>query len=114
MYRTLKIMCEHGEIRGDDNLNMIEVTRFNSNMAEPVQQTVIRPATVSGGHNGGDTGLMNDFWRIWGMPTSAKRSSIDMSVESHIMAYAAEEARITGTVVDLDQLKERPQQSVLA
>ena len=41
------------------------------------------------------------------MPTSAKRSSIDMSVESHIMAYAAEEARITGTVVDLDQLKER-------
>lgn len=114
MYRTLKIMCEHGEIRGDDNLNIIEVTRFNSNMAEPVQQTVIRPATVSGGHNGGDTGLMNDFLENLGNADFSSRSSIDMSVESHIMAYAAEEARITGTVVDLDQLKERLQQSILA
>lgn len=114
MYRTLKIMCEHGEIRGDDNLNIIEVTRFNSNMAEPVQQTVIRPATVSGGHNGGDTGLMNDFLENLGNADFSSRSSIDMSVESHIMAYAAEEARITGTVIDLDQLKERLQQSILA
>ncbi|MEK4978512.1 Gfo/Idh/MocA family protein [Bacillus sp. FSL K6-6540] len=114
MYRTLKIMCEHGEIRGDDNLNIIEVTRFNSNMAEPVQQTVIRPATVSGGHNGGDTGLMNDFLENLGNADFSSRSSIDMSVESHMMAYAAEEARITGTVIDLDELKMKLQQGITA
>lgn len=114
MYRTIKIMCEHGEIRGDDNLNVIEVTRFNSNMAEPVEQTVVRPAMMSGGHNGGDTGLMIDFLDNLGNAGFSSRSSIDMSVESHMMAYAAEEARLTGTVIDLDQLKEKLQHSITA
>lgn len=114
MYRTIKIMCEHGEIRGDDHLNIIEVTRFNSNMAEPIQQTVIRPATMSGGHNGGDTGLMIDFLGNLGDADFSSRSSIDMSVESHMMAYAAEEARLTGTVIDLDQLKEKLLHSITA
>lgn len=107
MYRTLKIMCEHGEIRGDDSLNVIEVTRFNSNMVEAGKQTVIRPAVMSGGHNGGDTGLMNDFLNNLQNPDFNSRSSIDRSVESHMMAYAAEEARMTGTIIDMDELRER-------
>ncbi|GIO89536.1 putative dehydrogenase [Paenibacillus lactis] len=114
MYRTIKIMCEHGEIRGDDTLNVIEVTRFNSNMAEAQQQTVIRPAAVSGGHNGGDTGLMIDFLENLKNPDFSSRSSIEMSVESHIMAYAAEEARMTGTVIDMDELKAKLRQSITA
>ncbi|MFB5763197.1 Gfo/Idh/MocA family protein [Paenibacillus medicaginis] len=111
MCRTIKIMCEHGEIRGDDAQNVIEVTRFNSNMVEANQQTVIRPASLSGGHLGGDTGLMNDFLDNLNKPDFSSRSSIDRSVESHMMAYAAEEARVTGTVIDLDQLKAQLQQS---
>ncbi|WP_374706223.1 Gfo/Idh/MocA family protein [Paenibacillus sp. J23TS9] len=114
MHRTLKIMCEHGEIRGDDLLNIIEVTRFNSNMAEASQQTIIRPAAMGGGHNGGDTGLMIDFLGNLENADFTSRSSIDMSVESHLMAYAAEEARVTGTVIDLDHLKEQLQNSVTA
>lgn len=111
MCRTIKIMCEHGEIRGDDSLNVIEVTRFNSNMIEATQQTVIRPTAMSGGHLGGDTGLMNDFLQNLNNPGFSSRSSIDRSVESHMMAYAAEEARVTGSVIDLDQLKAKLQQS---
>ncbi|MFB5269945.1 Gfo/Idh/MocA family protein [Paenibacillus enshidis] len=111
MCRTIKIMCEHGEIRGDDSLNVIEVTRFNSNMVEATQQTVIRPTAMSGGHLGGDTGLMNDFLQNLNNPGFSSRSSIDRSVESHMMAYAAEEARVTGSVIDLDQLKAKLQQS---
>lgn len=114
MHRTLKIMCEHGEIRGDDLSNIIEVTKFASNMAETSQQTVIRPAAVDGGHHGGDTGLMNDFLGNLGRADFNSRSSIDMSVESHLMSYAAEEARVTGTIIDLDQLREQVQQGVTA
>lgn len=112
MYRTIKIMCEHGEIRGDDSLNIIEVTRFSSNMAEQNTQTVIRPAAMTGGHNGGDTGLMIDFMNNLKSASFSSRSSINMSVESHIMAYAAEEARVTSTVIDIDHLKEELQQSI--
>lgn len=114
MHRTLKIMCEHGEIRADDYSNIIEVTRFNSNMAEASQQTIIRPAALGGGHHGGDTGLMNDFLENLEKADFNSRSSIDMSVESHLMAYAAEEARVTGTVIDLDLLKEQLEHSVTA
>ena len=35
------------------------------------------------------------------------KTSIDRSIESHIMAFAAEEARGTGTVVDIDEVKAR-------
>ncbi|QJD84913.1 Gfo/Idh/MocA family protein [Cohnella herbarum] len=105
MHRTIKIMCEHGEIRGDDSRNIIEVTKFASNMAEGQEQRIIRPATVSGGHNGGDTGLMNDFLNELERSGGESRSSIDKSVESHLMAYAAEKARLTGTVVDMDRMK---------
>jgi len=114
MHRTLKIMCEHGEIRGDDYKNIIEVTRFNSNMADAGRQTVIHPAALGGGHNGGDTGLMNDFLENLEKADFNSRSSIDMSVESHLMAYAAEEARVTGTVIDLDLLKKQLEHSVTA
>lgn len=114
MHRTLKIMCEHGEIRGDDLSNIIEVTKFASNMAETSQQTVIRPAAVDGGHHGGDTGLMIDFLENLERADFNSRSSIDMSVESHLMAYAAEEARVTGTIIDLDQLREQVQHGVTA
>lgn len=105
MHRTIKVMCEHGEIRGDDSQNLIEVTKFASNMAEGSQQRIIRPASVSGGHHGGDTGLMNDFLNELERSGSDSRSSIDKSVESHLMAFAAEKARVTGTVVDMDRLK---------
>jgi len=99
-------MCEHGEIRGDDSLNVIEVTRFSSNIAERGEQTVIRPAAVGGGHNGGDAGLMADFLSLMENGGHDSRSSIDQSVESHVMAYAAEVARMSGRVIDVDQLKE--------
>ncbi|PRX61120.1 oxidoreductase family protein [Cohnella sp. SGD-V74] len=114
MHRTIKIMCEHGEIRGDDAQNLIEVTKFSSNMAEAVEQRVIRPASVSGGHNGGDEGLIHDFLNELERGGSDSRSSIDKSVESHVMAYAAEKARLTGTVVDMDLFKLELREAVLS
>lgn len=105
MCRTLKIMCEHGEIRADDSLNVIEITKFVSNIDQEFEQRVIHPRTVVGGHNGGDTGLMDDFITNISSHETDSRSSIDKSVESHIMAYAAEQARLTGEIIDIDQLK---------
>lgn len=103
--RTIKIMCENGEIRGDDSLNIIEVTRFASNSAEGYEQRVIHPSVIGGGHGGGDVGLMNDFLDLIENGSDNSRSSIGKSVESHIMAYAAEQGRVTGSIIDIDTLK---------
>jgi hypothetical protein len=107
MSRTIKVMCEDGEIRGDDSLNLIEVTRFGPNAIDRYEQKVIHTELVGGGHGGGDIGLMEDFISLLENHSEGSRSSITQSVESHIMAYAAEQSRITGQIIDIDTLKER-------
>ncbi|MFI5356541.1 MAG: Gfo/Idh/MocA family protein [Opitutales bacterium] len=60
------------------------------------------------GHGGGDFGLMNALDAEWRKPDSAEmRSSLQRSVESHTMGFAAEEARLTGRVVALDEFRAR-------
>ncbi|WP_073590449.1 Gfo/Idh/MocA family protein [Anaerocolumna xylanovorans] len=103
--RTIKVMCEHGEIKGDDGLNTIEVTRFASNANEAYEKRVIYPGVVNSGHGGGDSGLMDDFISLMKMDSDISKSSINKSVESHVMAYAAEQSRISGQVIDICNLK---------
>lgn len=109
MCRTIKIMCEYGEICADDDGDVIEITRFNSNLNDQINKTVIRTAQVEGFHGGGDSLLMEDFISSLEGKTAENRTSIEQSVESHIMAYAAELSRVTGKVVDIDELKEKLQ-----
>lgn len=106
MSRTIKVMCENGEIRGDDSLNQIEVTKFASNGVDGFEQRVIHTGSVQGGHGGGDVALVDDFLQLIETHSNSSRSSITQSVESHVMAYAAEQSRITGKVIDMDEFKE--------
>lgn len=105
MCRTLKIMCEYGEIRADDLTETIEVTRFNSNSVDETNQRVIRVEKVDGFHGGGDSLLMEDFIANLEGNSVDSRTTIERSIESHIMACAAEHSRVTGTVVDIDEFK---------
>lgn len=107
MSRTIKIMCENGEIRGDDHANIIEITKFTSNMVEEYKQEVIHPGVVYSGHGGGDSLLMDNFLELIETDEDISKSSIKQSVESHIMAYAAELSRTTGSIIDLDELKKQ-------
>ena len=107
MSRTIKIMCEHGEIRAEDKGNIIEVTKFNANTVEQIEQRIIRTKLVGGAHGGGDVLLMEDFLSKLEHSSEKGKTSIDRSIESHIIAYAAEEARITGNVIDIDEVKKK-------
>ena len=104
--RTMKIMCEHGEIRAEDDGNQIEITRFSANAFEAVEKKVIRTAVPRGGHGGGDSLLMEDFIGNFENDEAQSRTAIKNSIESHIMAYAAEQSRVSGETVDVDTLKE--------
>ncbi|HHV08822.1 MAG TPA: Gfo/Idh/MocA family oxidoreductase [Clostridiales bacterium] len=103
--RTIKIMCENGEIRGDDSQNTIEITHFAANSAQSYEQRVIHTGNVTGGHGGGDIGLMEDFMKLLQKKTQTSRTAIDQSIESHIMAFAAEQSRLSGIVADMDEFK---------
>lgn len=106
MCRSIKIMCEYGEIRAVDDGDIIEVTRFNSNSVDEISKKVYRTAQVDGFHGGGDSLLMEDFLQMVEGTGGECKTAIERSIESHILAYAAEESRVTGKVIDIDALKE--------
>lgn len=103
-HRTLHIMCEDGEIVADDGQKQIIVTHHVSSQSETFQQRIINVRTNGSGHGGGDAGIMEDFTKSLGGQAES-RSSISRSVESHLMACAIEESRLTGTVVELDKFR---------
>ena len=107
MMRTIKIMGEDGEIRANEDENVIEVTRFTSTGAEKAETEFIRPAESTSGHSGGDSGIMDDFLDIMQGKELESVTDIHESVESHMMACAAEEARLTGTVIRIADFRKK-------
>jgi len=55
------------------------------------------------GHGGGDKGLSREFYRLLSPETDYSNvgNALESAVHSHTLAFAAEEARATGTVVSL-------------
>ena len=101
MYRQYHIMCTEGEIEADDRTNNLIIRRFPVNGIAPEQVEVLHIETSNIGHGGSDLVMMEDFFLRGG----AERSAVTRSVESHLMALAAEESRLTGRVVDLAEFK---------
>ena len=113
MTRTIKIMGEDGEIRASEAENVIEITRFASTGREPGETETIFPEEATSGHSGGDSGIMDDFLDMLEGKLNGSATDIHESVESHMMACAAEEARVTGSIVRIAEFRrkhERKQQ----
>jgi predicted dehydrogenase len=74
----------------------------------------IRPsqrASDATGHGGGDAGLMAAFVRAVRDPQAVVTSARD-ALESHLMALAAEEARLTGRVVDMARYRQQARRAL--
>jgi len=81
---------------------------FFPHQGEPSRYTV---QAQDGGyelHGGGDAGLVNALYdemtKAPGLPLEA---GLDSTVHSHMIAFAAEEARATGTTVELEDFQRR-------
>ena len=105
--RTLKIMGEDGELRANEYTNEIEIIRFAANGVDRCESRVIHPELTASGHGGGDAGIVEDFLALLEGRQAEAASDIRYSVESHMMACAAEEARLTGTVVRIADFRRR-------
>jgi predicted dehydrogenase len=101
--RTVKLTGSHGEIRGHLDKNEIELHDFATGEVDTVAL-----APRAGAHSGGDVGLIDDFLdRLArarsGQPVPAAATSLAESIESHLLAFAAERARLESRVVRLDE-----------
>jgi hypothetical protein len=60
-------------------------------------------------HGGGDPGLVEALYAEMTKPAGVPlEAGIDSTVHSHLLAFAAEQARLTGRVVELEALRRDP------
>lgn len=98
-HRRTSIFGTRGEIYGD-GVN-IQITDFLTDETRTID-TTSSDSSILGGHGGGDLGLMSSF--IQAVATddpSGLLSGPDETLESHLIVFAAEQARREHRVVDL-------------
>lgn len=91
--RTIKIMGEYGEIRADTDVKDIEVKVW----AKAPKKVRVETSLV-GGHDGADEGMIINLMEAYlhGRPFE---STLKDSIESHVMAFKAEESRVNNGLV---------------
>jgi len=91
--RTVKVCGTLGEVEGDMSDNVLHLRRFG----KPEEVIDLQEeGGESSGHGGGDFGLMAGFCKLIAQGGGAGLTGVDASVESHVMALAAEASRLDG------------------
>lgn len=99
--RTLRIDGTRATLLGNQARNELLLTDHRTGATETVY-----PEVTASGHGGGDEGVMQSF--VAGLRGDESRvlTSASESLESHLLAFAAEDARRTGRVIDMDAYKD--------
>ena len=91
--RRTRVMGSHGDIVGD--MNSFTITNFRSGKKEEWKET-------TDGHGGGDWRLAENWVQAVAQRNPALlTSTIDQSIESHVMGFMAEESRKNKKVMDI-------------
>lgn len=101
--RYIHIMGTKGEVKaaldGDEPIRFFD---FATRETEEIPMS--GKDGISGGHGGGDEGIIVDLYEyLNGTYVGKSVPEIDISTENHLIAFAAEESRKTNTVVDFDE-----------
>ena len=92
-------------------LNKADKSPFFEKMfrdAELKVSDVVSDQSIVGGHGGGDTGIVHAFADLLEGRADSLGDSLKASYESHKIAFAAEESRLTGRTVEI-----RPEYSAI-
>jgi predicted dehydrogenase len=95
--RNIRLYGTEGEIRGDLLRNTIDLFSFKSGATEHIELH-----SHLDRHGGGDYGIIHDFVQVVS-GGGQKLTTVQNSLESHLMAFAAEESRLNGSVVDMKE-----------
>jgi hypothetical protein len=96
--RRTRVMGSMGFIEGD--MDRMDVYDFRTSEKKTYESTALDVDQYAGdGHGGGDWRLLADWVRaVSAQDASFLSSTIDVSIESHIMGFAAEKSRRRNTV----------------
>ncbi len=91
-YRYVKVMGTNGQIEADQKSNLVTVTPFGK---EPTVYDINVLAEDLSGHGGGDNKMLKEMFETLEKGGQC-RSAITDSVGGHLIAFAAEESRLSG------------------
>jgi hypothetical protein len=108
-HRETHIFGTRGELYGDGSI--IKHYDFLTDHVERID-TSAPDASILGGHGGGDYGLMSHFVQALAEEDpSLILSGVDETLESHLMVFAAEQARREERVVSISDWHEENEAS---
>jgi predicted dehydrogenase len=108
--RTVRYDGTRASLRGHEGRGDLRLYEFRT-----LQERQIPMPEGEGGHGGGDAGLMTAFVKTLRGERGALRTSARDSLESHLMAFAAEESRLNGGVlIDMGEYRARIEAEVAA
>jgi predicted dehydrogenase len=108
--RTIRYDGTRASLRGHGGKGELTLYEFRA-----MKERAVPIDAARGGHGGGDAGLMNAFAEALRGEGSALRTSARDSLESHLMAFAAEESRLNGgQVIEMDEYRARIEREVMA
>ena len=93
IYRDIKIHGTKAELVGNMEDSFIEVRYFTGEV-EKVEVTT--SGVTVGAHMGGDFFMLNSLYKALNGETVEGITYLDVSIESHLMSFAAEESRLNG------------------
>lgn len=97
-YRFLKVHGTKGEVYGDAEEGILHLTKFGESM-KSIDVNQLTERELNDGHGGGDYFLYKDFIDYITLDSpSFTRTTIEDSMESHLMGFLAEESRLKGGI----------------
>ncbi len=105
--RLTRIMGTRGELSAQMGAPTVDLYDFETKQHQTLQiSEFAQEQSIVGGHGGGDTGVTYAFRDMLEGELSAI-CPISETYENHLIAFAAEESRIMGTVVDMQEYARR-------
>ncbi len=99
--RHIHIMGTRGELSGA-MVGEGSISIYDFETKQTTQIPMVTPDGINGGHGGGDGGIVGSLYEyLCGSYRGSSVSDIGISVENHLIAFAAEQSRKQGTVVDM-------------
>lgn len=102
IYRDIKIHGTKAELYGVMEKNLLELRVFGGENVVYDFNSV----AVSGNHGGGDKALMHSVYLERNGAAVFGMTYLDVSIDSHLMAFGAERSRLTGQAVTLKSCAE--------
>ncbi|MCW8132222.1 MAG: Gfo/Idh/MocA family oxidoreductase [Planctomycetota bacterium] len=100
--RTMRYSGTKGTLRAHMDENELTIHDYATGREE-----TIRPGHAAGGHGGGDYGVTREFIRALRDRNYKPLTNVVDSLESHFMAFAAEESRVTGKQIEMAEYRAR-------